>query len=130
MNAAETRGYVLVVEDDDDIRELVCELLSTETSCAIRAASNGQEAIDLLRGSERRPCLILLDWMMPIMDGQAVLEWLREDDVLAAIPVAVVSAAPDLEGKVGTRVLRKPVSLDSLVHLVRQHCGGLCDPSE
>lgn len=124
MSEAPLPGAVLIVEDDEDIRTLVTMAIETELGCTVHTASNGQEAIDLLRRLEQRPCLILLDWMMPVMDGQEVLRHLRADDVLASIPVTIVSAMPGLEGKVGARVMRKPVGLDSLLHLVRQHCSG------
>jgi two-component system chemotaxis response regulator CheY len=113
---------VLVVEDEEDILELVCELIRMEVGCRVYAAKNGQEAINVLRGLEgRRPCLILLDWMMPVMSGADVMQYLREDDVLASIPVMVVTAAPRVEAPGAARIFRKPVSMDALLDIVREH---------
>jgi CheY-like chemotaxis protein len=116
---------VLVAEDDDDIRELVCELIHEHIGCEVHAARNGREAIAMLRDlRDRAPRLILLDWMMPEMSGADLLESLRADDVLAAIPVVIVSAAQTIDASQSLRVFRKPVSMDAILSLVREHCEG------
>ena len=76
---------ILVVDDDPDIRDSLREVLEDEgygTSCV----ANGREALDFLR-SGKRPCVILLDLMMPVMDGWQFLEEQKRDPALAAIPV-------------------------------------------
>jgi len=113
---------VLVVDDDKAIRETLCELLTDEGHAA-RGASNGKEALELLRSSVR-PCLILLDVMMPVMDGVAFRAQQLEDPDLSKIPVAVITAG----GQDGTSsmkvdvVLRKPLRLESVLELVRRYC--------
>lgn len=114
---------VLVVEDDDDIRDSISELLEHE-GYKVDQARNGDEALNYLRRSDRAPCIVLLDLMMPVLDGWQVLEILQQEDRLLTIPVAVVSAT--VVGKplpLGVRVLKKPVAVKALVDAVRECCG-------
>jgi CheY-like chemotaxis protein len=85
-------SWVLIVDDDEGIRDALSETLSDE-GFPVATAANGQEAIDWLR--ERRPpsCVVLLDLMMPVMDGAGFLRAKQADPVLSAIPVLVVTAA-------------------------------------
>jgi CheY-like chemotaxis protein len=84
-------GRILVVEDDDDIRDSLKELLEEE-GYAVEVAGNGQQALLQLR-SEPLPELILLDLMMPVMDGWQLQTELQQDPQLAGIPVVVISAS-------------------------------------
>nr|AYM54087.1 family membership protein [Byssovorax cruenta] len=111
---------MLVVEDEPDIRETLRDILEME-GYRVRCASNGKEALDAL--AEMRPRLILLDLMMPVMSGYEFLQRLRENDDLSTIPVAVVSAVGDQRAVSDTTVLRKPVDLDTLLHVVDEQCG-------
>lgn len=87
-------SYVLIVDDDPDARELLEEVahsLGLET----RSASDGLEALDVLRTAEKDPPgLIMLDLMMPSMDGFAVYNWLRGHPMTRRVPVIVVTAVP------------------------------------
>ena len=82
---------VLVVEDDLDIRQALMEILD-EHGFAALGARDGAEALDLLSRATELPCLILLDLMMPVMDGASFREAQRKDPRLASIPVVVLSA--------------------------------------
>ena len=118
MDDSKKDSLLLVVDDDPDIRECLTEVLSDE-GYEVRTAANGVEALEFLRQNAETPCLVLLDLMMPIMNGFQVLEALEKNHVLARIPVVVVSAShtsPD------PRVshLRKPVNLNSLLELVEE----------
>ncbi len=115
-------GFILVIDDDADIRESLSEMLSDEGH-RVQAAANGQEALDLLRGSPA-PCMILLDLMMPIMNGWQFVQEQATDPVLAAIPVWVITAAGDAHPPPAgvTGVLRKLFRLDQLLDVVGQHC--------
>ncbi len=114
---------VLVVEDDSDIRELFAEVLS-QAGYEVVEAKNGQEALDFLRGHDR-PCLILLDLMMPVLSGPELLEIMAEDERLAAVPVVVISAIADRGSVPGVRrFLRKPVPSDVLRAVVAEYCHG------
>ncbi len=81
---------VLVVDDDEDIRQSIMEILVDE-GYDVRAASNGLETMAMLK--TLRPGLILLDWMMPGLDGAGVLQALKADPELAEIPVVILSAS-------------------------------------
>ena len=110
---------VLVVDDEMDIRETIRDILEIE-GYHVCCAANGKEALDVL--SEVRPGLILLDLMMPVMSGYELLQELRERDDLSGIPVTVVSAIGDRAVVRGAEVLKKPVDLDALLHVVDERC--------
>jgi CheY-like chemotaxis protein len=113
---------ILVVEDDPDIRESLRIVLEGE-GYQVDAAANGREALDRL--GHERPCLILLDLMMPVMSGTELLTVLRGRDSLKTIPVVVVSAyghlAQATQGVEG--FMTKPVALDDLLGVVTRFCG-------
>jgi CheY-like chemotaxis protein len=79
----------LVVEDDDAVRGLLCLVIEAR-DYRVEEARDGQEALAKVR--ERRPDAILLDLMLPTMNGWEFLQRLREDDRIADIPVIAVSA--------------------------------------
>jgi CheY-like chemotaxis protein len=113
---------ILIVEDDPDIRETLQAYLETN-GYGVAAAANGEEALTVLDGGES-PCLILLDMMMPVMDGWAFLAAIGESESLASVPVAVVTAYTSQTPTEGVEeVLRKPVDLTALMETVREHCG-------
>lgn len=115
-------GQILVLEDDEGIREGLCLALELE-GYSVNARTNGVEGLRALSEAPL-PCLILLDLMMPVMDGWSFVEALRRNLSLASIPIVVVSAFSDqTEGMpLVRRVLRKPVDLGMLLHVVRQYC--------
>jgi CheY-like chemotaxis protein len=108
---------LLVVEDDLDVRETLCDILIDEGYQVVQAG-HGAEALARLRDGVR-PHLILLDMMMPVMDGWAFRAAQRADPELAGIPVIVMTAhigpqeaTRDLEA---VALLRKPIRLDALL---------------
>lgn len=112
---------VLVVEDDDDIRNAIVDLLETEGYCTY-SAINGKDALDKLSTIDK-PCLVLLDMMMPIMNGRQFLDEVMKDSSLAPLPVLIVSAVADktnTEGSVG--FLKKPIDIDTVLNVVAQYC--------
>lgn len=116
---------VLIVEDDRDIRENLQEVLEFE-GFAVLAASHGREALELLKKTEETPGLILLDWMMPVMDGRRFLSALPQEapNVARNTPVALFTAIGD-HGATDVEVaatLRKPIDLDELIELVQSYC--------
>jgi putative two-component system response regulator len=115
-------GVVLVVDDDPDILEITREILIEEVGCQVYTAANGYEALAQLARMPR-PALILLDLMMPGMSGEELLGELQANDVVAGIPVVIVSAAPVESVAGATRILRKPFAYDALLALVRAYCG-------
>jgi CheY-like chemotaxis protein len=114
---------ILVVEDDDDIRNVMIDVLEAEGYHA-EGATNGKEALDLLH-SIHKPCLVLLDMMMPIMNGREFLDKVMEDSYLAPIPVLIVSAIADKTNTTGAvGFLKKPVDLEMVLKMVEQYCNG------
>lgn len=87
-------GTVMVVEDDASIRDAVVEVLSVEGFAAV-GVGNGEEALAHLRQGRERPAVILLDLMMPIMNGWEFRAEQLRDPTLAGIPVVVMSASDE-----------------------------------
>ena len=120
-----TCRHILLIEDEPDLRETLRELLEL-VGFQVETAANGREGLRKLE-SAGNPCLILLDLMMPVMNGWQFLEALRKDPLpgRASIPVLVVSAAldmQDIQSQYGCRSLRKPVDIDKLINLASEHC--------
>jgi CheY-like chemotaxis protein len=107
---------LLIVDDEVAILEALTDILSVE-GYEVATAANGAEG--LKRASEERPDLILLDLMMPVMDGQEMLRRLKESPELRTIPVVVMSAGRVTKAELqGSRFLAKPFELDDLLDTV------------
>lgn len=117
-----TSRRVLVVEDDRDLRDLLVQLISID-GFDVRAVDNGRDALEHLRTAER-PGLILLDLMMPIVDGFAFLRAQHATPELRDIPVIVLSALDRVPAAEFTDLefLSKPLDFDRLLALVRARC--------
>ena len=117
--SSDGHGLILVVDDDDSIREMICLLLEFEGYRSV-GCRDGFEGLDAAR--RLCPSLITLDIQMPGMSGEEVLDRLKTDDVTARIPVVVVSAYPmSARIKVHQQVrsiLRKPFDNDELLKTV------------
>jgi CheY-like chemotaxis protein len=108
---------ILVVDDDPEIRESIADLLRDE-GYQVAVASHGGEALEQVRNGAR-PDLIVLDLMMPVMDGWQFLDERTRDAALRAIPVVVVSATPEtLQPPDTCAFIRKPMRLDDLLDVV------------
>lgn len=112
--------YVLVVDDDEDIREGLAFLLADE-GYRVKTAVHGANALDVL-STNGHPCLILLDMMMPVMDGAELLNHLRSDPDTARIAVVVVSAAANLTLPESVMILRKPIRFELVLKEVARAC--------
>lgn len=115
---------ILIIEDEPSIRSTLQELLKLEGYQTVYGAANGQEALELLRRIEH-PCLILLDLMMPVMDGFQFLDRRDESDIVASIPIVIMSAAWESAKKAQRRVegiMKKPVDFDRLLETVHKYC--------
>jgi CheY-like chemotaxis protein len=117
---------VMVIEDDPDIRETVLELLADHALPAV-GATDGADALDLLHDPSReKPNLILLDIMMPVMNGFEFRAAQRGDPELAHIPVVVLTAhataAQAASDLAADGFLKKPFDLDTLLATVRRYC--------
>lgn len=114
---------LLVVDDEVGITEALRELLSEE-GFLVLTARHGQEGLE--RIAEKRPDLILLDYMMPVMDGREMMKALAGDAATRDIPVLLMSAMPRVSLPADckpTHFLRKPFNLDQLLVHVRRLLG-------
>jgi CheY-like chemotaxis protein len=107
-------SQVLVVDDEYTIRDFLCLVLEEE-GYQVSSASNGGEAMDMLAAAT--PDLVLLDVMMPVLDGREVLRRMRADPALRGVPVLVMSAAATaaMLGTEANGFLRKPFELTELI---------------
>jgi CheY-like chemotaxis protein len=117
---------ILVVDDDSALRNTLIEILEEEGYRA-SSASNGQEALEFLRRQGPPPSLILLDMMMPVMDGWAFREEQRNDQTLSGIPVVIFSAQGNVSEMAASvsasGYLKKPLLLKELLEVVGRYCG-------
>jgi two-component system chemotaxis response regulator CheY len=116
--------WILLVEDDKDIQASLLDLLDME-GYSVRAASDGQEALDLLRDTPQLPGLILLDLMMRGMGGQEFRELQLQDPELATIPVVIMSADGEPSNRIADQgiagYLRKPADVSEILDAVARH---------
>jgi CheY-like chemotaxis protein len=116
--------HILVVEDDSATRDVLILILEKE-GFTVSGAANGREALERLQWMER-PSLILLDLMMPVMDGWQFREAQKQDPALASIPVVVVSAAGNLPQEIASLdiagYLKKPVGFDEILEAIQRYC--------
>jgi CheY-like chemotaxis protein len=110
---------VLLVEDDPDIRDIVQDVLEAEGYDVV-PASHGRQALEFLSGAREgeKPDLVILDMMMPLVDGRHVLEAIRNNKMLSSVPVVVMSAVAHEKPAGAAAFLRKPFSLDTLFDAV------------
>ena len=120
------KAKILIVDDEPfNVDVLLQELEELEHE--LITASNGQEALDKIKSQQ--PDLILLDLMMPVLDGFAVLKEIKDDDVLRDIPVIIVSAASDSKSIVkgikqgADDYITKPIDAESLKSKLKDHLG-------
>jgi CheY-like chemotaxis protein len=127
MAGTHSRAHtILVVEDDADLREVLCEILSEEGYGVVTAA-HGEEALRKLRDPELpRPSMILLDLMMPVMSGAEFWTEQQRDPSLATIPVLMLSADRRVNDKAPPaftgECLPKPIEIDAMLHAVSRYC--------
>ncbi len=119
--AHEHGDTVFIVEDDESIVEALTAALRTD-GYAVQSAPNGKEALDALRRLDQLPRLILLDLMMPVMDGWAFRREQLRDARLAGIPVVVLTARTDARSQAETlsvdRVVAKPIDVPRLLGVI------------
>jgi CheY-like chemotaxis protein len=113
--------HILVVDDDAAIRDVVVDILEM-SEYRVKTATNGADALDQVRTD--RPAAVLLDLMMPVMDGWEFLRRCRREPFGATLPVAVMSAARDAAAaaaELGAQAfLNKPFELDAVLSVVKR----------
>jgi CheY-like chemotaxis protein len=119
--AGQARNSVLVLEDDRDVAQTIGELIEDQGYHAI-CVDNGREALAVLE--HERPCLMLIDVFMPVMNGIEFLRVVRARPSLADIPRVIMTAANDqmIGVKEDVSVLYKPVDFDALKRLLEKYC--------
>ncbi len=126
MGSTASDKRILIIEDDIDIREALTEILVDE-GYEVRSAAHGMEGLQALR-SGFVPRLILLDLMMPVMNGWQFNAEQKKDPELSAIPVVVISADGNLQEKIrdmdAVGYLKKPIQLVNLLDLAERYCPG------
>jgi CheY-like chemotaxis protein len=118
---------VLLVDDDPDICRVVTMILEDE-SYQVICATNGQEALDYLRGTQRQPALILLDLMLPVVDAWQFRAQQWSEPLFASIPIVVFSANSKIAEHARTldavAFIKKPPDLDELLKTVERTSTG------
>lgn len=122
--AAATKPVILIAEDDPIVRELLQEVFEIDLGAEVHAASGGYGLLDLL--AETTPSLIVLDIVMPDMDGLDIAEMVRADPRLRGTPIVAVTAQsnhdPIFEAGCSA-VVEKPFQIEDLVLAVREALG-------
>ena len=121
---------ILLIDDSPDVREAIAELL-VAAGYRVETAADGQAALDRLREGFT-PRVILLDWLMPGMDGRAFRQRQVADPGLKGIPVVVFTAdgrANEKARALGVRdAIRKPPDIDAMLAIVARYCSDPTDP--
>jgi len=110
---------ILIVDDEADIRDSLEEYF-VEEGYSVATAADGAQGLAVLQRGEL-PCLVILDLLMPVLDGNEMYQRMRADPRLAAIPV-IISTSDPRRAPAGVLTLKKPVSLARLLAAVAQHC--------
>ncbi|MFW9778845.1 MAG: response regulator transcription factor [Candidatus Heimdallarchaeota archaeon] len=122
----EYKGAILVVDDEEDTVELARMVLEYE-NYNVFSASNGREAIDFLKTTDIKPDLVLLDVLMPKIDGLEVCRWIKSQPNLKKIPVLLFTAKVGKKDRIAGEeagaddYINKPFSADDLLSLIRTH---------
>lgn len=117
---------IVIVEDDIDVRETLAEVLSEE-GYQTTAFSGGQAALQYLSALKALPALILLDLMMPTMDGWEFRREQRRLKTFLEVPTVILSADGNIDRNMesleANGYLRKPIHIKTLLQLVERFCG-------
>ncbi|HEY2744873.1 MAG TPA: response regulator [Polyangia bacterium] len=111
---------VVVVEDEEEICETLRDVFEDE-GYAVGVAYNGLDGLQLIRGLADKPCIVILDLLMPVMDGNEFYRELKADPKTGDIPVVITTSDP-ARAPAGVFIMRKPVKLDLLLDTVRKCC--------
>jgi CheY-like chemotaxis protein len=111
---------ILVADDDDDVRVAIAEVVA-RAGYDVAVARHGGEALDAIADARTRPALVLLDLMMPVVDGWTVIERTRAQAI--DVPIIALTAAADPRLPVGIEIVPKPFRGDQLIALIGARCG-------
>jgi CheY-like chemotaxis protein len=110
--------HVLVVDDEEGIRDTLREVVEMGGGSAVLAA-NGEEALRLM--TEQRPCLVIIDLLMPVLSGAELVATMRSRPELSDIPFIISTSAPGRAPR-GVPVLAKPVDIAAVWGWMRRSC--------
>jgi CheY-like chemotaxis protein len=113
---------LLVVDDDPEFRDAISEILERDGYRVVRV-ENGREALEYLRGGDH-PCVILLDMMMPVMNGWQFRREQQKDPSIQFIPVVMITASDERQVDLipNNQVLTKPIRVNELLEFVHRFC--------
>jgi CheY-like chemotaxis protein len=114
---ADAEKSILVVEDEAEAREALAEFLEAK-GYTVDCVENGLEALEEIKN--KKPRLILLDLMMPLMDGYAFLDQASKSHLIEDIPVVVTSAYQSRHAPGAAAVVRKPIKPESLLPVIER----------
>ena len=124
MSRPASEPYVLVVDDDPAIRGLVADALREE-GYVVDLAAHGREALEAMRA--RRPATVVLDLMMPTMDGFTFMEACHHEQLCDNVPIVVISAVHDALQRIKDvpihACIAKPFDLDELIRTITELAG-------
>jgi CheY-like chemotaxis protein len=112
---------IVVVDDEPGFCETIRDVLADE-GYAVQTASDGRAALELLHAMPEPPCLVLLDIIMPVLDGNEVYRQIQADPALAPITVVITTSDPS-RAPPGATVMAKPISVTRLLETVQRSCG-------
>jgi CheY-like chemotaxis protein len=118
----DTSRFVLIVDDDPDLLDVTSFVIENE-GMAVVTARNGEEALALLSAG-RLPAVVLLDLMMPVMNGWEFLAAVANEPLFQGIPIVALTAAEHAEVPGAIEVLRKPMELKALIRVVERYVRG------
>jgi CheY-like chemotaxis protein len=113
---------IVLIEDDQDVRNILGEVMG-DAGYQVFGFDNGKEALEWLKQATSPPDLIILDLMMPVMDGWRFVEEQQKDQALAGISVLIFSAHGEIHSVRANRYLSKPVQLEPLLAAVADALG-------
>jgi two-component system response regulator CpxR len=121
-NASDDR-CVLVVDDEEDIRESLREVVEM-AGCSAVTAANGSEGLEMI--ARHHPCLVIVDLAMPVMTGEEMIDAMRKEPSFANVAIVISTSAPSRAPR-GVPVIPKPVDIRELWRVIRLACR--CDPT-
>jgi CheY-like chemotaxis protein len=118
---------ILVVDDDDDVRKMMCFVLAAEGYAAVEA-HDGVEALERM-SADGPPALVVVDLMMPRMDGEELIRKMHQNPALVKTPIAIISGRGTPEPIAGVNAqLVKPVEIGELLSVVQKLSGAAAVP--
>jgi DNA-binding response OmpR family regulator len=116
--SATERKTVVLVEDEDEMRDTLKDVFEDE-GFSVVVARNGAEALRVLADPSTKPNVVVLDLMLPIVDGTTVYREMRANPKLADVPVIISTTDPQ-RAPSGVPVFKKPINLDLLLGAIRR----------